>query len=69
MGAAGAVEVLFRGRPEAERRQRVEDYEARFNTPLAAAKYGFVLQQPGVLLQVLPCVPGVFHLAAGCAAA
>lgn len=42
MGAAGAVEVLFRGRPETERRQQVEEYEARFNTPLAAAKYGFI---------------------------
>ncbi len=48
MGAEGAVNILFKRQveaaedPEAERKRLVEDYRERFNTPLFAAREGYV---------------------------
>lgn len=40
MGSKGAVEILFRGKEEAEKHQR--DYEEKFNNPFQAARVGFI---------------------------
>ena len=42
MGAKEAAKVIFRSTPEAEMGARTAEYEAKFNNPLAAAKYGFI---------------------------
>uniref|UniRef100_A0A061SIY9 Propionyl-CoA carboxylase beta chain, mitochondrial n=1 Tax=Tetraselmis sp. GSL018 TaxID=582737 RepID=A0A061SIY9_9CHLO len=42
MGAKGAVNIIFRGRSEEEIGREVADYEAKFYTPIAAARYGFI---------------------------
>lgn len=42
MGAKGAVEIIFRGKGRDEIEKQVRLYEDTFNTPLAAARYGFV---------------------------
>ena len=40
--AKEAAKVIFRSTPEAEMGARTAEYEAKFNNPLAAAKYGFI---------------------------
>jgi len=42
MGAKGAVGIIFRGKDPERVAKEVEDYEAKFYTPIAAARYGFV---------------------------
>ena len=42
MGAAGAVEVLYRGSNEDEKAAKADEYARRFANPLAAARRGFV---------------------------
>ena len=42
MGAKEAAKIIFRGTPEAEMGAKTAEYEAKFNNPLAAAKYGFI---------------------------
>jgi acetyl-CoA carboxylase carboxyltransferase component len=42
MGAAGAVEILYRGASEDERADRLAEYEAAFDNPYRAAERGLV---------------------------
>ena len=42
MGAKGAVEILYRGRPADEIARRTGDYEDRFANPFVAAEKGFI---------------------------
>jgi len=42
MGAKGAVNVIFRGKNPEQIQKEVEDYERKFYTPIAAARYGFI---------------------------
>jgi len=42
MGAEGAVNILYRALPEAERRVKTEEFQERFANPFVAAEHGFV---------------------------
>jgi propionyl-CoA carboxylase beta chain len=42
MGAEGAVNILYRALPEAERRTKTEEFQERFANPFVAAEHGFV---------------------------
>jgi len=42
MGAEGAVNILYRSLPEAERRAKTEEFQERFANPFVAAEHGFV---------------------------
>lgn len=42
MGAKGAVEVLYRGMDKAAQAKETADYEAKFNNPMYAARYGYI---------------------------
>jgi propionyl-CoA carboxylase beta subunit len=42
MGAKGAVEIIFRGKTEAEIAEKTKEYEDRFANPFIAAQKGFV---------------------------
>jgi len=42
MGAEGAVNIVYRSLPEAERRAKVAEFEERFANPFVAAEHGFV---------------------------
>jgi len=42
MGAAGACNIIFRGKSPEELAQHTENYEAAFATPIAAAQRGFI---------------------------
>lgn len=42
MGSAGAVEIIFKGRPREQMAAEIEAYERKFYTPLSAARHGFL---------------------------
>ena len=42
MGAEGAVNIVYRSLPEAERRAKIAEFEERFANPFVAAEHGFV---------------------------
>jgi len=42
MGAEGAVNILYRSLPEAERRAKTEEFQERFANPFVAAEHGFI---------------------------
>jgi len=42
MGAEGAVNILYRSLPEAERRAKIAEFEERFANPFVAAEHGFI---------------------------
>src|SRR5205085_1353784 len=42
MGAEGAVNILFRSLPEAERRTKTQELQERFANPFVAAEHGFI---------------------------
>lgn len=46
MGSKGAVEIIYKGKKNGNSdvllSQRLAEYEAKFNTPFQAAKYGFI---------------------------
>jgi len=42
MGAEGAVNILYRALPEAERRTKTEEFQERFANPFIAAEHGFI---------------------------
>ena len=42
MGSKGAVEIIYREKTSEGAEERLAEYEAKFNTPFQAAKYGFV---------------------------
>jgi len=42
MGSKGAVEVIFKGKDKEVMNKEVRDYEAKFYTPLSAARHGFL---------------------------
>lgn len=42
MGSKGAVGIIFRGKDQEQVGREVEDYERKFYTPIAAARYGFI---------------------------
>src|SRR6202158_1688780 len=42
MGAEGAVNIVYRSLPEAERRAKIAEFEERFANPFIAAEHGFV---------------------------
>ena len=42
MGAEGAVNILYRALPEAERRAKTEEFQERFANPFVAAEHGFI---------------------------
>jgi propionyl-CoA carboxylase beta chain len=42
MGAEGAVNIVYRSLPEAERRSKIEEFQERFANPFVAAEHGFI---------------------------
>ncbi len=42
MGAEGAVNILYRSLPEAERRAKTQELQERFANPFVAAEHGFI---------------------------
>ena len=42
MGAEGAVNIVYRSLPEAERRAKTEEFQDRFANPFVAAEHGFI---------------------------
>jgi propionyl-CoA carboxylase beta chain len=42
MGAEGAVNIVYRSLPEAERRAKTEEFQERFANPFVAAEHGFI---------------------------
>jgi propionyl-CoA carboxylase beta chain len=42
MGAEGAVNILYRSLPEADRRAKTQEFQERFANPFVAAEHGFI---------------------------